>query len=80
MHSTKKSNQWYFGMKMKIGIDSKMRLIHSVAATEVNVNNSQMLPDSLHGDETRVWGGLAYSGQTETLRRFTHRANDFTNL
>jgi len=79
MHSTKKGNQWYFGMKAHIGVDSKTTLIHSVAATAANVHDSQMLPDLLHGEETRVWGDSAYSGQTETLRRCAPRANDFTN-
>jgi len=79
MHSTKKGNQWYFGMKAHIGVDSKTTLIHSVAATAANVHDSQMLPDLLHGEETRVWGDSAYSGQTETLRRCAPRASDFTN-
>ena len=33
MHQTRKGNQWYFGMKAHIGVDSKTKLIHSVAAT-----------------------------------------------
>lgn len=33
MHQTKKGNQWSFGMKAHLGIDSQMKLIHSVVAT-----------------------------------------------
>ncbi len=55
MHQTKKGNQWYFGMKAHIGVDSRTKLIHSVAATTANVHDSQVLPDLLHGQETRVW-------------------------
>lgn len=33
MRQTKKGNQWYFGMKADIGVDSRTKLIHSVAAT-----------------------------------------------
>lgn len=33
MHQTKKGNQWYFGMKAHLGVDSRSKLIHSVAAT-----------------------------------------------
>jgi transposase, IS5 family len=33
MHQTKKGNQWYFGMKAHLGVDSRTKLIHSVAAT-----------------------------------------------
>ena len=50
-------------MKGHIGVDSQTKLIHSVAATAANVHDSQLLGDLLHGDETRVWGDSAYSGQ-----------------
>jgi IS5 family transposase len=33
MHQTKKGKQWYFGMKAHVGVDSRMKLIHSVVAT-----------------------------------------------
>ena len=33
MHQTKKGNQWYFGMKAHVGVDSKTKIIHSVVAT-----------------------------------------------
>ncbi len=79
MHQTKKGNQWYFGMKAHIGVDSQTKLIHSVAATAANVHDSQMLEDLLHGDETRVWGDSAYAGQGNTLRERAPNAKDFTN-
>ena len=78
MHSTRKGNQWYFGMKAHIGVDSKTKQIHSVAATAANVHDSQVLEDLLHGDETRVWGDSAYTGQTDVMR-CTARAQDFTH-
>ena len=46
---TKKGNQWYFGMKAHIGVDSRTKLIHSVAATAAHVHDSQVLADLLHG-------------------------------
>ncbi len=79
MHQTKKGNQWYFGMKAHIGVDSKNKLIHSVVATPANTHDSQVLEDLLHGDETRLWGDSAYSGQKETLREHAPNAKDFTN-
>jgi IS5 family transposase len=79
MHSTRKDNQWYFGMKAHIGVDCKSKQIHSVAATAANVHDSQVLEDLLHGDETRAWGDSAYTGQTETLRRAAPCAQDFTH-
>jgi transposase, IS5 family len=38
MRLTKKGNQWHFGMKTHIGVDSKTRLIHSVIVTSANVH------------------------------------------
>ena len=78
MHQTKKGNQWYFGMKAHIGVDSRTKLIHSVAATAANVHDSQLLPDLLHGGETRVWGDSAYTGQGEVIREHAPKAKDFT--
>jgi IS5 family transposase len=54
MHQTKKGNEWHFGMKAHIGVDSRHKLIHSVAATAANVHDSHLLPDLLHGHETKV--------------------------
>ena len=78
MHQTKKGNQWYFGMKAHVGVDSKLKLIHSVVATPANVHDSQALPQLLHGKETRVWGDSAYTGQTEVIRSVAPKASDFT--
>ena len=77
MHQTKKGNQWYFGMKAHIGVDSRTKLIHSVAATAANVHDSQVLPDLLHGQETRVWGDAAYSGQRDVIQQHVPGAKSF---
>ena len=77
MHQTKKGNQWYFGMKAHIGVDSRTKLIHSVTATAANVHDSQVLPDLLHGQETRVWGDAAYSGQRYVIRQHAPEATSF---
>jgi len=80
MRQTKKGNQWYFGMKAHIGVDSKTKLVHSAAATAANEHDSQLLGDLLHGEETRVWGDSAYTGQKETLAEQAPRAQDYTNV
>ena len=79
MHQTKKGNQWHFGMKAHIGVDSRTKLIHAVVATAANVHDSQVLGDLLHGEETRVWGDSAYRGQAEVLAEAAPNALDFTN-
>ena len=79
MRQTKKGNQWYFGMKGHIGVDSKTKLIHSAVVTPANVHDSQPLPSLLHGAETRVWGDSAYIGQKQAIRQVAPKARDFTN-
>jgi IS5 family transposase len=78
MHQTRKGNQWYFGMKLHIGVDSKTKLVHSAVATAANVHDSQVLDDLLHGEETRVWGDSAYAGQKRTLKEVAPQSRDFT--
>jgi IS5 family transposase len=79
MHQTKKGKQWYFGMKAHVGVDSKTKLIHSAVATAAHVADSTVLPELLHGEETKVWGDQAYRGQTEAIREVAPRAQDLTS-
>lgn len=79
MHSTKKGNQWHFGMKLHIGADSKTGLVHSSTVTAANVHDSQELPKLLHGHETRLYGDSAYTGQKTAMRQRAPKAKDFTN-
>jgi IS5 family transposase len=48
-------------------------------ATAANVADCTILPDLLHGNETRVWGDQAYRGQREAIRQVAPAAQDFTN-
>lgn len=79
MHQTKKGNQWYFGMKAHFGVDSRTKLIHAAVVTPANVADGRVLPQLLHGNETRVWGDQAYRGQRAAIRQKAPRARDFTN-
>ena len=81
MHQTKKGNQWYFGMKVHIGVDSQSGLVHSASVTAANVHDSHEVPNLLHGEETRFYGDSAYRGkaQRERLKTLAPRAKDFTN-
>ena len=81
MHQSKKGNQWYFGMKLHIGMDSQSGLVHSASVSAGNVHDSQELPNLLHGQETRLYGDSAYRGkkQREQLRDIAPNAKDFTN-
>lgn len=78
MHQVRKGNQWHFGMKAHVGVDSETKLVHSVAATAANVNDAKMLPTLLHGEETAVWGDQAYQGQAAVLAEHAPKAEDRT--
>src|ERR1035437_10815310 len=45
MHQTRKGNQWYFGLKAHIGVDSKQGVVHSVCTSAASVADKHMLPD-----------------------------------
>ena len=79
MHQTRKGQQWYFGMKMHIGVDSRTGLAHSAVVTPANVHDKHPLPDLLHGQEQRVYGDSAYASQKELISTKAPQAQDFTN-
>lgn len=62
MHQTKKGNQWFFGMKMHIGVDDALGLIHSIETTPANVHDLVPSDKLLHGKEERVWADAGYRG------------------
>jgi IS5 family transposase len=67
MHQTAKGQQWYFGMKAHVGVDSHTKLIHTVLVSAANVHDCEALPHLLHGKETRVWGDQGYQGQSKII-------------
>jgi IS5 family transposase len=79
MHQTKKGQQWYFGMKLHIGVDSQTGLAHSAVVTAANVHDKHPIPDLLHGNEQRMYGDSAYASQKELIHSKAPKAKDFTN-
>ena len=65
----RKGQQWYFGMKLHIGVDSQSGLTHSAVVTAANVHDKHPLPDLLHGQERRVYGDSAYASQEADRRQ-----------
>jgi IS5 family transposase len=78
MHSTKKGNQYYFGMKIHVGVDRESRTVHSLVTTPANVHDSKMVEDILHGEENAVFGDSAYMGKTEEIAKKAPQALDLT--
>jgi IS5 family transposase len=62
MHSSKKGNQWYFGMKAHIGVDADAGLVHTVRGTSGHVSDIAEANALLHGQETVAFGDAGYQG------------------
>ena len=79
MRQTRKDQQWYFGMKLHIGVGSQSGLVHSAVVTSANVHDKHPLPDLLHGRERRVYGDSAYASRKKLIPGKAPYAQDFTN-
>jgi len=62
MHQVKKGNEWHYGMKMHIGVDDGLGLIHSITTTPANEHDITQVDKLLHGEEQRVWGDAGFTG------------------
>lgn len=62
MHQTKKGNEWHFGMKMHIGTDDTLGMVHSIDTTAANTHDIVPADKLLHGEERRVFADAGYQG------------------
>jgi IS5 family transposase len=60
MSSTKKGNDWYFGMKAHVGVDADSGVVHSLEVSTAKVHDSRVWDELLHGEETSVWADKGY--------------------
>lgn len=79
MRQVGKGKNYFFGMKLHIGVDSETGLTHSAVVTAANVHDKHPLPDLLHGEELQVYGDSAYAGQQELIEGKAPLAEDRTN-
>ena len=61
-HQTRKGKNWYFGMKLHIGVDVVSGLVHSLATTPAHVHDLTPVSELLHGCERLVCGDAGYQG------------------
>ena len=64
MTSSKKGNQWHFGMKAHIGVDTAHGLVHTLEVTTGKVSDYSMAETLLHGDEQTAHGDRGYADKT----------------
>ena len=62
MRSTKKNNNFFFGMKAHIGADAFSGLVHTVRVTPANVSDVEMAAELLREDDKVMWGDNGYQG------------------
>ena len=60
MSSTKKGNDWCFGMKAHVGVDVDSGTVHSLEAKTAKVHDSLVWDELLHGEEKSVWADKGY--------------------
>lgn len=60
MHSTKKNNQYYFGMKIHIGTDINSNVIHTATVTAANTADITEMPNLLRADDKVVFADAGY--------------------
>jgi hypothetical protein len=60
MSSTKKANDWFFGMKAHIGTGSQSGVTLSLETSTAKLHDSQVWDALLHGNETSVWADKGY--------------------
>ncbi len=61
MRSSKKGNQWYFGMKAHIGVDARSGLVHTVGVTSGSVHDATVMERLIRDDDIAVYGDKGYA-------------------
>ena len=61
MRSSKKGNQWYFGMKAHIGVDAESGLVHTAGVTTGSVHDAKVMDNLIREDDRAVYGDKAYA-------------------
>lgn len=72
MTSTKKGNDWHFGMKAHTGVDAKSGLVHTIKTSTAKVHDQAKRSELLHGEETSEFGDKGYAsdkGKRDARRR-----------
>ena len=61
MSSSKKGNQWYFGMKAHVGVDAESGLVHTAGVTTGKVHDAKVMANLIREDDAAVYGDKGYA-------------------
>ncbi len=65
MTSSKKGNQWYFGMKAHIVVDAESGLVHTSGVTTGNVHDAKVMDRLIREDDAAVYGDKGYASDAK---------------
>jgi IS5 family transposase len=72
MSQSKKGNQWYFGMKVHVGVDAISGLVHTSGVTTGKVHDAKVIDHLIREDDRAVFGDKGYVN--EKLKRAARAA------
>ena len=72
MSQSKKGNQWYFGMKVHIGVDARSGLAHTAGVTTGKVHDAKVMDNLIREDDRAVFADKGYVN--EKKKRAARRA------
>lgn len=79
MSSTKKGENYYFGMKAHIGVQSRGKpLVRSLESSTAKDHDSIKTEELLHGDETDIFADKAYDNKE--IKQFCRKNNIFYGI
>ena len=65
MTSSKKGNQWHFGMKAHIGVDAESGLVHTAGVTTGKVHDAKVMDRLIREDDVAVYGDKGYANDAK---------------
>ena len=65
MRSSKKGNQWHFGMKAHIGVDASSGLVHTTGVSSGSVHDATVMDRLIRADDTAVYGDKGYASASK---------------
>ena len=72
MSQSKKGNQWYFGMKVHVGVDARSGLVHTSGVSTGKVHDAKVIDHLIREDDRAVFGDKGYVN--EKLKRAARSA------
>ena len=68
MSQSKKGNQWYFGMKVHVGVDARSGLVHTAGVTTGKVHDAKVMDNLIREDDRAVFGDKGYVNEKKKRR------------